>query len=105
MRSRNYCLNHNYEDMRNFTSWQVLRSTILKRDNYKCVKCGLKPNYFGDLIADHIEPIALGGDEWDEANIQSLCIPCDKRKTALDLKKIAELRAIEKKQEVNQTLS
>ena len=50
------------------------------------------------LIADHIHPIALGGDEWDIDNIQTLCKSCNKEKTADDLKEIAKLRVIEKNQ-------
>ncbi len=49
------------------------------------------------LIGDHIKPIALGGDEWDLDNIQTLCIPCDKIKTAQDMKDIAIQRRKEKK--------
>ncbi len=37
---RNYCKNHNYGDMQEFTSWPVLRLKAFKRDNYSCVKCG-----------------------------------------------------------------
>jgi 5-methylcytosine-specific restriction endonuclease McrA len=48
------------------------------------------------LIGDHIEPIALGGDQWDINNIQTLCEPCNKIKTAQDIKEIAKLRVIEK---------
>jgi len=55
------------------------------------------------LIGDHIHPIALGGDEWDINNIQTLRKKCNKAKTALDLKKIAELRKVEKILSGNQT--
>jgi len=50
------------------------------------------------LIADHIHAIALGGEEWDIANLQTLCIDCNKIKTAEDAGKIAELRKMEKMQ-------
>ena len=50
-----------------------------------------------ELIGDHIKPIALGGDEWDLNNIQTLCIKCNKVKTKEDMKKIAKQRRIEKK--------
>lgn len=49
------------------------------------------------LQADHIMPIALGGDEWDMKNIQTLCEECHKKKTAQDSKRIAEQRRIEEK--------
>jgi len=50
------------------------------------------------LIGDHIIPIALGGDEWDINNIQTLCEKCNKIKTAIDIKEIAVLRKKEKLQ-------
>ncbi len=48
------------------------------------------------LTGDHIHPIALGGDEWDINNIQTLCEQCNKAKTAQDIKEIAVLRVQEK---------
>ena len=129
-RFRNYCKNHTFWDMREFTNWASLRKKVLKRDKYTCVKCGdnrkeaevkiirkrainikelidgkcKKLKYEeseyeevrGNLIADHIKPIALGGDEWDLKNIQTLCQKCNKIKTKKDMKKIAEARRKEK---------
>ena len=46
------------------------------------------PYNTSNLIADHIIPIALGGDEWDLNNIQTLCRKCNSKKTSDDLKKI-----------------
>jgi 5-methylcytosine-specific restriction endonuclease McrA len=103
--------------------WSVLRKEALKRDNYHCVKCGFQPTYkrFNyttwdlmivkelpdeqgvkvwevvdtmNLIVDHIKPIALGGDEWDINNLQTLCSSCNKLKTARDIKFIAVERRI-----------
>ena len=100
-RLKNYCKNHSFSDMRQFTNWQSLRNKVLKRDNNSCVKCKTKetfnsPTYKSNLIADHIIAIALGGDEWDINNIQTLCSKCDKIKTKEDAKKIARLRKVEK---------
>ncbi len=47
------------------------------------------------LILDHKNPIALGGAEFDRANLQILCIGCDKIKTRLDKGKIAMFRKTE----------
>ena len=130
-RKRNYCKNHTFLDMGQFTNWQSLREKALKRDNYTCVKCednrkdinlklkrkrSINIREFIDgidkkikyayveyeemrtnLIADHIKPIALGGDEWDLNNLQTLCLKCNKKKTAKDTKNIAKQRRIEKK--------
>ena len=86
--------------MRAFTNWTVLRNKVLKRDNDKCVECSIKEKFtlgMSNMIADHIKPIALGGDEWDINNIQTLCSKCNKIKTKQDHKDIAELRRTEKK--------
>ena len=48
------------------------------------------------LILDHIKPIALGGGEFDESNLQILCLKCNKIKTAKDFIEIAKARRIEK---------
>jgi 5-methylcytosine-specific restriction endonuclease McrA len=95
--------------------WGALRLKAFFRDKYTCVRCGLNPrkvmNSSGattsddsQLIGDHIIPIACGGDEWDLNNIQTLCISCNKIKTAQDASKIAQLRDIEKKQSHGQQL-
>lgn len=34
------------------------------------------------LQADHIVPIADGGDEFDLDNVRTLCVPCHKKVTA-----------------------
>lgn len=109
-RFRNYCKNHGFEDMRPFTSWSALRLKCFKKDNYTCIECGFKSNsiHYKDgreLIADHIKSIALGGDEWDINNLQTLCMKCNKIKTKKDQKKIAQLRTIEKKQKGNTKLN
>jgi len=49
------------------------------------------------LVADHVVAIALGGEEWDMDNIQTLCKWCNKEKTRIDIGKIARLRDVEKK--------
>ena len=84
--------------------WGALRMKAFERDKFKCVKCGAFHEAW-DLIGDHIKPISLGGDEWDLNNIQTLCSECNKIKTKADQGDIAKQRAIEKKQEGNQTLS
>lgn len=55
------------------------------------------------LIGDHIVPIALGGDEWDIENIQTLCSDCNKEKTRQDAADIAQLRKKESLQAAGQT--
>ena len=79
-----------------------MRTRIIKRDKWTCQKCGKKPinsvkvedpmsSY--SFIVDHIKPIALGGTEFDENNLQLLCGVCNKEKTRLDQAKIAKKRS------------
>ena len=59
---------------------------------------------YTQLILDHIVPIALNGAEFDEANLQILCLKCNKIKTREDYIKIAKLRRIEKIMVEKQTI-
>jgi len=58
-----------------------VRWMVLKRDNYKCVKCGKAPsvNHEVELEVDHIKPIAKGGANNIE-NLQTLCKDCNQGK-------------------------
>ena len=88
--------------------WQYWKLKAFERDKYACVKCGEKPickNCFGEivpdnskLIGDHIVPIAIGGEEYELDNVQTLCIKCNKIKTKEDIKKIALYRRQDKHQ-------
>lgn len=78
-----------------YRDWADLRKKAFQRDNHTCVKCN-KETSDCNLVGDHIKPIALGGDEWDIDNIQTLCIECNKIKTAKDAKDIAHERKREK---------
>ena len=92
--------------------WPDLRIKAFKRDKFTCVKCGHKPmekTYEGKmisdtskLIGDHIKPIALGGDQWEIDNVQTLCLKCDKIKTKEDAGEIAKERRKEKRISIGQ---
>lgn len=61
------------------------RSAVFSRDNYTCQVCGA--TFSGhQLSADHIVPIYVGGNEWDLANLQTLCRGCHSIKTREDLR-------------------
>lgn len=60
--------------------WRRKRETILLRDKYTCQACGTVTS---DLEVDHIINIARGGND-DDANLQALCAPCHKAKTAVE---------------------
>ena len=62
--------------------WRRKREEIFLRDNYEC--CGHGCDYVGiDLELDHIVNVAAGGTD-DDDNLQSLCVPCHKEKTAAE---------------------
>lgn len=75
----------------------LLRTKLIKQNQNKCDGCGY---IFADylLVLDHIIPIALGGAEFDENNLQILCKSCNKIKTKKDMSDIAKLRNHEKLQ-------
>lgn len=96
------CTDEYYSSFMVITSWSDLRYKVLQRDNYTCKKCGRKrptSTYDGiefdddsQLIADHIIPIAIGGEQWNPDNIQTLCLECNKIKTKNDMADIAKAR-------------
>lgn len=51
---------------------------IKARDLYTCAGCG---RVTPELEVDHIVPLHLGGADRD-ANLELLCIPCHRKKTA-----------------------
>lgn len=58
--------------------WRRKREAILIRDHYTCRVCGLTTK---DLEVDHLVNVAQGGTD-DDGNLQAICIPCHKAKTA-----------------------
>ena len=57
--------------------WRRARTAALQRDRHQCVQCGRAAEE-----VDHIRPRAMGGDVYALSNLQSMCKPCHKRKTA-----------------------
>lgn len=51
---------------------------MLTRDAWACVVCGKIDNA---NHADHVVPIAQGGERYDVGNGQTLCVVCHGRKT------------------------
>ena len=62
-------------------AWQQLRARILMRENGLCCLCSKAGKVTLAVDVDHIVNKAEGGTD-DEANLQSLCRPCHKAKTA-----------------------
>lgn len=59
-------------DVYHSTRWRKLRARILERDPL-CVECKKNKRLSESIVADHIVPINMGGDPWDEENLQGLC--------------------------------
>jgi 5-methylcytosine-specific restriction endonuclease McrA len=68
-----------------------LRSKLIKLCKRICALC-LKRHRKSELILDHRIPIALGGAEFDESNLQIICIACNREKNRQDQARIAEAR-------------
>ena len=59
--------------------WRKLRDSFMRK-NPLCAEC-LRHGVVKEAnIVDHIIPIAEGGAEMDENNLQSLCFACHNRK-------------------------
>lgn len=62
--------------------WKKLRADILKRDGFRCQRCGEYGN--ASFHVDHIKPFGAVDDplRLDESNLQVLCPSCHSTKTA-----------------------
>ncbi len=60
----------------NLIHWGMLAHRIMRRDEFKCTRCG-KPA----MEVDHIIPVSLGGSG-DDDNLRSLCQDCHKSESA-----------------------
>lgn len=63
------------------TDWQRVRAVIYVRDGGVCMKCGKKVTR-KNFHVDHIVPLAIGGDEWELANLELTCPSCNMQKGA-----------------------
>jgi hypothetical protein len=79
--SREKLLAGNAEYHRRATVALKDRWAVLKRDHYRCVKCGGSPSsdHQVKLEIDHITPVARGGGNSAE-NLQTLCQKCNQGK-------------------------
>ena len=62
---------------------EKIRLQILKRDDYKCRKCGRSPaTHVGIFLhIDHVIPFSKGGSNEND-NLQTLCNKCNLGKNA-----------------------
>jgi 5-methylcytosine-specific restriction protein A len=64
--------------------WQAVRRVVLARDKGLCVHCAASGHVSLARDVDHRIPLWQGGAALDPANLQSLCRPCHKAKTAAE---------------------
>lgn len=64
-------------------SWDKQRKRIFSRDNYLCQNCLKEGKLTPATEVDHIIPKSQGGTDEDD-NLQSICIPCHRHKTATE---------------------
>ena len=62
-------------------SWQKLRLVVLTRDQHLCQTCLRGGIVHEAREVDHIKPKSEGGTD-DLGNLESICTPCHKAKTA-----------------------
>jgi len=73
---------HAARDSRYSTAaWQRARASQLAQQPL-CQECRSQGRTTAATVADHIQPVRLGGDFWSPANHQSLCRPCHQAKSA-----------------------
>ncbi len=61
--------------------WDAARRVVLRRDGYRCQGCGRRLRA-RELEVDHVKELVRGGKPLDPENLQSLCRPCHRAKTA-----------------------
>ena len=59
--------------------WRVNLHDVFKRDDFRCVKCGITQEEGAKLYLDHIQPISKGGLPIAQ-NLQTLCAKCNMNK-------------------------
>jgi 5-methylcytosine-specific restriction endonuclease McrA len=57
------------------------QEVLVAEYGYKCLCCSRHQSICGQLVADHVVPISVGGSH-DRANRQPLCGRCNRRKAA-----------------------
>ena len=56
--------------------WRKVRQKVLQRDDYRCQIRAHGCTQIAQEV-DHILPVALGGDWYDETNLRASCRACN----------------------------
>jgi 5-methylcytosine-specific restriction endonuclease McrA len=65
-------------------AWKRCRASYIAGQGGICESCGDEPENPRDLHVDHVKPLSLGGEPFDEDNLQCLCRSCHSRKSMND---------------------
>lgn len=65
------------------SDWDLARQQVMTRDKGLCQPCLAKDRVTPATEVDHVTSKAKGGTD-DMENLQAICGPCHKAKTALD---------------------
>ena len=76
---------------RSSARWRRTRARQIARQPW-CGRCLHEGSSANPLTADHIVPVAEGGAVFDEANLQILCVECNRIKTREDQAQILRAR-------------
>ena len=68
------------------------RSRVFRQAHPLCERCRKKGIVRASEVTDHVIPVEVYGDFWDESNWQALCTPCNLTKGAEDRKLIQNKR-------------
>ena len=60
--------------------WKAVRRLVLRRDPW-CTACRAEGRFTPSAVVDHISSVADGGDRYDPANLQGMCVSCHNRKS------------------------
>ena len=74
---------HERENAAGGHKWRQIRKRVLARDCGMCVLCQKQGRFTLAAEVDHITPVWEGGTD-AENNLQSLCPPCHRAKTAIE---------------------
>jgi 5-methylcytosine-specific restriction protein A len=69
-------------------AWEKLRASVLERDTGLCQPCLRNAHVTAASQVDHITPKAQGGTD-HPSNLEAICEPCHKAKTARESGSIA----------------
>lgn len=58
-----------------------LRFATLAKCEFRCHYCGCRPQEVGQLVVDHVLPVAAGG-KTEPSNLVAACVPCNMGKSS-----------------------